>query len=134
MVKEKIDKPKVSEMERYEPGKIYKISGSDGWESICQVNAETGKLEVVKDLEEVPKNQKPSKEVQEVIENIGDKRRYVDIKGLIEHTDFKESAIRYWIGLKKIPFIKVGKLIRFDLQKIDQWIDKGAVKEKEVDK
>ena len=134
MVKEKIDKPKVLKNEDYELGKTCVISGSDGEEFLVQKNPETGKLEVINKSGEVQKNQEPPKEVQEVIENIGDKRRYVDIKGLIEHTDFKESAIRYWIGLKKIPFIKVGKLIRFDLQKIDQWIDKGAVKEKEVDK
>ena len=58
-------------------------------------------------------------------------RRWVDIEGLVEHTGYKKSAIRYWIGLKQIPYHqrKKGGLIRFDLDEIDKWM-----KEKEVDK
>jgi excisionase family DNA binding protein len=38
-----------------------------------------------------------------------------------------EQTIRKWIFKKQIPFVKIGKVIRFRPSKIDQWIDSGAM-------
>ena len=56
------------------------------------------------------------------------KKRYVDIRFLTQYLSIKEPTIRDWIRFKKIPFFRIGKCIRFDLTKIDDWL-----KEKEVD-
>lgn len=34
----------------------------------------------------------------------------------------KESTVRQWVKLKKIPFTKVGKFTRFVSEDIDAWI------------
>jgi excisionase family DNA binding protein len=54
-------------------------------------------------------------------------RRYLDVKELSEYLGLKEGTIRVWICLKKIPYVKVGRLVRFDLDKIDKWIEKNSV-------
>jgi excisionase family DNA binding protein len=38
-----------------------------------------------------------------------------------------EQTIRKWIFKRQIPFVKIGKVIRFRPSKIDQWIDSGAM-------
>ena len=54
-------------------------------------------------------------------------RRYVDIKCLSAYIGFKEPTIRDWIRFKKIPYLKIGKGIRFDLIKIEEWLGKKQV-------
>ena len=54
-------------------------------------------------------------------------RRYVDIKYLSTYIGFKEPTIRDWIRFRKIPYLKVSKGIRFDLQRIDQWLEQKQV-------
>ena len=56
------------------------------------------------------------------------KKRYVDIRFLVQYLSIKEPTIRDWIRLRKIPFFRIGKCIRFDLTKIHDWL-----REKEVE-
>lgn len=37
----------------------------------------------------------------------------------------KQSWLRMAIFQKKIPFIKVGRLIRFDLDQLNEWLQKN---------
>jgi excisionase family DNA binding protein len=52
----------------------------------------------------------------------------VNIKFVTNHLKVKESWLRMAIFQKKIPFIKVGRLIRFDLAEIESWLQKNSVK------
>lgn len=36
-----------------------------------------------------------------------------------------------WVSQRKIPFVKCGRLTKFDVQEIEKWIKKNSVKEKE---
>ena len=38
-----------------------------------------------------------------------------------------EQTIRKWIFKRQIPFVKIGKVIRFRPSRIDTWIDSGAM-------
>ena len=49
------------------------------------------------------------------------KKRYIDIKELSEYISVQENTIRWWTWQRQIPFRKFGRLIRFDLEQIDQW-------------
>jgi len=41
---------------------------------------------------------------------------------------FSVSAIRKWVRQSSIPFNKVNGGIRFDIQRLDQWLEKKVVK------
>lgn len=56
-------------------------------------------------------------------------KRYIGIKELSEYLDTPVKTIRYWITMRKIPYYKFGKLVKFDLQEIDKWAEERKVKE-----
>lgn len=33
-----------------------------------------------------------------------------------------EKTIRNWVGLKRIPHVKLGRSLRFDEKRIDNWV------------
>jgi excisionase family DNA binding protein len=61
-------------------------------------------------------------------------QRYLNTKQAAEYLgiggDGKAVAVLYqWVHRGKIPYIKVGRLLRFDKQQLDQWMaehSKGA--------
>jgi len=59
------------------------------------------------------------------------KRRLVGINELSEYLGIKKQTLYDWVWLKKIPYIKCGKLIRFDLKRIDEWLEKMSVEVKQ---
>ena len=38
-----------------------------------------------------------------------------------------KNTIYSWVWQKKIPYTKIGHLLRFDVQVIDQWIKENSV-------
>ncbi|MCP4649629.1 MAG: helix-turn-helix domain-containing protein [PVC group bacterium] len=55
-------------------------------------------------------------------------KRFVGIKELAEYLDIKAGTLSVWVCYKKIPYVKVGRLVKFDLQKIEKWIEEREVK------
>ncbi len=49
-------------------------------------------------------------------------KRIVDIHRLSEYLGVCINTIYSWVSQGKIPSIKMGRLLRFDLDKIDLWI------------
>jgi excisionase family DNA binding protein len=47
-----------------------------------------------------------------------------ELAGILKVT---EQTIRKWVFQKKIPFAKIGKVIRFRPSQIDKWIDSGGM-------
>jgi len=56
-------------------------------------------------------------------------RRYIGIGELSEYTGICVNTLRYWLYLRRIPYFKVGKLIKFDRIEIDAWLNEKKVKE-----
>ena len=54
-------------------------------------------------------------------------RKCVDINFLSSYIGFKVPTIRDWVRFNKIPFLKVGKGIRFNLGEIDVWLKEKNV-------
>lgn len=48
-------------------------------------------------------------------------RRFIGIKDLAIYLGLSQNTIRKWVGQGRIPFIKFGKALRFDLKRIDTW-------------
>ena len=56
------------------------------------------------------------------------------INELIEaYPNLKKSWLRRQVFLKQIPYLKIGGLIRFDLQEINEWLESKRVYSQEVE-
>ena len=53
--------------------------------------------------------------------------RLVNTKELAKYIGITEGTARVWVCHKKIPYVKVGRLVKFDLNAIDAWVDKNKV-------
>ena len=54
-------------------------------------------------------------------------KRFLTTKELSEYLAIPEGTIRVWVCLKKIPYVKFGRAVRFDIRKIDIWVDKNSI-------
>ncbi len=57
-------------------------------------------------------------------------KRLININELSEYIGLSTSTIYSWVSQKRIPFVKCGRLTKFDLQRIDDWIQESSVEEK----
>ena len=55
------------------------------------------------------------------------KQRLINIRELAGYTGFSLSALYSMVSQKRIPYVKIGHSIRFDLQEIDEFIKKHSV-------
>ncbi|MBU1134508.1 MAG: helix-turn-helix domain-containing protein [Candidatus Omnitrophica bacterium] len=54
-------------------------------------------------------------------------KRYVGIKEISEYLGISINTAYAWRYRRKIPFTKMGKLVKFDLKKIEAWLEKNSV-------
>jgi len=59
------------------------------------------------------------------------KRTYLDIAGLAEELDIKPCFVRRLVWERRIPYYKVGKFVRFDLNEIYAWVESRRVDPRE---
>jgi len=55
-------------------------------------------------------------------------KRYLSTKELSEYINISVNTIYSWVWQKRIPHIKFGRLVRFDLKAIDEWAGEKNVK------
>ena len=60
-------------------------------------------------------------------------RRLVGVEEVAHMLDMSKDTIYKWVTQRKIPFVKCGRLTKFDLQEIDNWIKRNSRKEKHFD-
>lgn len=57
-------------------------------------------------------------------------KRYLNPKELSEYLGLKPDTIYSWIWQRKIPYFKIGgRLVKFDLREIEEWLKEQHVKE-----
>jgi excisionase family DNA binding protein len=54
-------------------------------------------------------------------------RRLVDAKEIADYIGLSAHTVYTWVSQRRIPFTKVGRLTKFDLRAIDEWIAKHTV-------
>ncbi len=54
-------------------------------------------------------------------------KRFLGIKELSEYLDIKEKTAYSWVNQRKIPYVKVGRLVRFDPEEIGRWIKENSI-------
>ena len=57
-----------------------------------------------------------------------DMEKHWDVHDLGAVLKVKEPTIRSWVLLRKIPFIRCGRLIRFRPSQIEEWLAKKSQK------
>ena len=50
-------------------------------------------------------------------------KQICDIKELSEYLDISVSEIRKLVREKRIPFFRIGNRLKFDVQRINLWLD-----------
>ena len=53
----------------------------------------------------------------------------LDVTGLAERLGVTERFVRRLVAERRIPFLKLGKFVRFDPQAIEFWLDSATVPE-----
>jgi len=56
-------------------------------------------------------------------------RRFIGPQQLGEYLGISVRTIRYWITMRKIPYFKMGRHVRFDLKEVEAWSKERRVKE-----
>ena len=54
-------------------------------------------------------------------------RRLISIQEAATYTSLSVNTLYKMISRRAIPFVKVGRLVKFDLAKLDEWITKQTV-------
>ena len=49
-------------------------------------------------------------------------RRLVDVHQVAEYTGLAVKTVYTMVGQRRIPFVKLGRLTKFDLRDVDMWI------------
>lgn len=60
------------------------------------------------------------------------KRRLISVQELAQYLGLKTNTIYCWVSQGKIPFVKCGRLTKFDLRRIDKWIEENSVEGGEI--
>lgn len=55
--------------------------------------------------------------------------RWVGVEDVAEHLNVAKDSIYRWIDKKGFPAHKVGRLFRFKLSEVDNWVRQGSGKE-----
>jgi len=56
------------------------------------------------------------------------RNRLLTVDEVAEYLQVKSSTIYQWTHMEFIPHVKVGKFVRFRLDRIDTWLEKRSTK------
>ena len=59
-------------------------------------------------------------------------KRLIDITGVAERLGVRPKTIYAWVHMRQIPYVKMGRLVKFDVADIDTWVQSRKVKTIEV--
>ncbi len=51
--------------------------------------------------------------------------RWLSVEEIAEHLGVKKETIYKWVRTTDIPFHKVGRLVKFQVIEVDQWVREG---------
>lgn len=55
------------------------------------------------------------------------KKRLVGIDKIADYLDISKATLYSWTLQKKIPYLKMGRLIKFDLQEVERWLEEKKI-------
>jgi len=54
-------------------------------------------------------------------------RRLISIRDAADYTGLSSHTIYTMVSQRRIPFVKVGRLVKFDIDLLDKWIKQNTV-------
>jgi len=54
-------------------------------------------------------------------------RRFLGIKELAGYLGIAQGTVYVWVCHRKIPYVKIGRLVKFDMCKIEKWLDENSI-------
>jgi len=60
-------------------------------------------------------------------------RRLINVREASEYLDLSVNTIYSLVSKRRIPFVKMRRLTKFDLEKIDDWIKESSVEEEKFE-
>ncbi len=54
-------------------------------------------------------------------------KRYLGVVECSEYIGISKGTLYVWVCHKKIPYLKVGRLVKFDLREIEEWLKENSV-------
>lgn len=55
-------------------------------------------------------------------------RRLIDVNQVAEYTGLAVKTVYTMVSQRRIPFVKLGRLTKFDVMDVDRWIKEHSVK------
>ncbi|MFC1804295.1 helix-turn-helix domain-containing protein [Candidatus Omnitrophota bacterium] len=59
-------------------------------------------------------------------------KRLIGVKEAAVYLGVEVSTVYSWVNKRFIPHFKIGRLVKFDVARIEDWIDKRSVDEYEA--
>jgi len=59
-------------------------------------------------------------------------KRFININELSDYVGLSKNTIYSWVWQKKIPYTKFGRLVKFDLRTIDNWVKKNSIEAQDI--
>lgn len=56
-------------------------------------------------------------------------KRFIGIQELAEYLDISINTARTWVWQRQIPYHKLGRLVKFDIIELNEWLKDRKVKE-----
>lgn len=56
-------------------------------------------------------------------------KRLLNVNEAAEYLGLSKNTLYDWVCQRKFPFVKCGRLTKFDIKDIDKWIESNKVKE-----
>ena len=54
-------------------------------------------------------------------------KRYLGMDECAGYLGLTKGTLYVWVCRRKIPYVKVGRLVKFDLREIEQWLKENSV-------
>lgn len=58
--------------------------------------------------------------------------RWLSVDDIAQHLGIKKDTVYKWVGRRKMPFHKVGRLLKFQVGEVDRWVRDGKAAGNEV--
>jgi excisionase family DNA binding protein len=69
--------------------------------------------------------------VEERIKKIPELRRLITAKEASQYLSLSTDTVYRMASLKKLPYLKIGDRVLFDVKALDHWVEKHMIREKE---
>jgi len=56
-------------------------------------------------------------------------KRYLGIEELSQYLGLTKGTLYVWVCQRRLPYLKIGKLLKFDIIEIEQWLKDKKIKE-----